>query len=981
EFLASGTPDDRQAIAAYTQKGTLLIERGRAKAEQARRPGGDAGSLRAEAGRFFAAGIAALKGTVKPDEPVTKVTNAEDAVIKVLREVNTEIDALKGDAAAPVPPEAGKAAAAKPKPKRLTSRERLQQKRRLEALAADRESLQAKLLQTRLLVADAVFKQAEAFEPGSKEWSKTLEESTALYKALADKYPTMGGGLLARCYQGRNDALLGRHAQAIDELAPLTVLDTDSAFAVALRAKAVNITLECLLAEKKYEAFQPVDREFALSDVSRLKGGRLDADWLGLKYKAAAILDAQAEALAASDPLTKSERTRLQADARRLATEVARANADFSTEARSLAAKLGKVVAEGEQTFAAAVDLAKQSLALMQTSQAEAKSAPDAAAAERARTEAAAARTAAVSGLRQALTLAGATDPLTVAPELPADVSIDAVNEARYLLAYLLYDARDFTDAARIGRFLAERYPNAKGSRQAARIALASWQQLAQQADAGEADGPRTQAVELAGIMLRTWPDEAETADAAAVAITAATAAHDAGMIIRILADTSPAAPRRAEILLRGGAALWREVQLARRRDAADRPASEELAGWRDAATRALDEGLAVCASLGSLPSAPLGTLAAAGAIARGQIALDEGDPAEAVALLDQPIYGAWTLAGGPKPVLAAGSLAESALTLALLAFIQTDDFTRAQQAMKRLEDVAGKGEQSSTKLAGLYLAMGRDLQDQLEALAGEAERGNPAARDRGRKILQGFTAFLDAVADRDRKTSSQIWVATTYLALGSGEGTGGIVPASAAEGYLKKAAAAYEKLLGKAADPEVAKFESSIRLQLADLERQLGDAEAAQTQITWLLAEPSRRNSLEVQVLAAEVLQTAAAAAAKAGDDAAADRLFHEAAAGDKAAGIWGWAQIANRLERQGISGGDERSATARDTFFEARLRLAECLIERARLPNATPDARQKRLSTADTVISMTRKLHPDLGGEASAKRFTRLQESIAPH
>ncbi|MFM1904531.1 MAG: hypothetical protein RLZZ440_2431, partial [Planctomycetota bacterium] len=40
EFLASGTPDDRQAIAAYTQKGTLLIERGRAKAEQARRPGG-----------------------------------------------------------------------------------------------------------------------------------------------------------------------------------------------------------------------------------------------------------------------------------------------------------------------------------------------------------------------------------------------------------------------------------------------------------------------------------------------------------------------------------------------------------------------------------------------------------------------------------------------------------------------------------------------------------------------------------------------------------------------------------------------------------------------------------------------------------------------------------------------------------------------------------------------------------------------------
>lgn len=989
EFLASGTPDDRQAIAAYTQKGTLLVERGRAKSEQARRPGADGQALRGEAVRFFDEGIAALKGTVKPGEPVTSVTNAEDAVIKVLREVNDRIEVIKGDAAenaeSPAaepgdqPGRPKRKSPAKPKPKRLTPRERQKQARLLEGLSTEREALQAKLLQTRLMVADAVFQKAEAYEPDSKEWKAFVEESTGLYKAIADKYPTMGGGLLARCYQGRNSALLGRWKQAIEELTPLTALDSDSAFAVALRAKAVNITLECLLAEKNYEAFQPVDRDFALRDVSRLKGGRLDADWLGLKYRAAALLDARADALAASDPLTKNERTRLQADARKLATEVARANADFAAEARSLAAKLGKSVAEGEQTFATAFDQARQSLGLMQASAAEAKSASDPAKAEAARTEAAAARDAAVAGLRQALALAGAADPLEMAAELPAGVSIDAVNEARSLLAYLLYERQEFEQAARIGRFLAEQYPNAKGSRQAARVALAAWQQLAQKASGAEADAARQQSVGLAGVMLRTWPEEAETADAAAVAIAAGSAAHDPGLIAGILADTAAAAPRRAEILFRGGTALWREVQQARRLAPPERPADEQLESWRATATRALDEGLATCDGLDALPAPPLGTLAATAAVARTQIAIDAGDTASAVALLDHPVYGPWTLAGGSKPVLASGSLAESAVTLSLQVFIQTDDFTRAQAAMKRLEEAAGTGDQASAKLAGMYLAMGRDLQTQLEDLAGEAARGNAASRDRAGKILQGFTAFLDAVAERDRKTSSQIWVATTYLALGSGQGTGAIVPPAAAEGYLRKAAAAYERLLAKREDPDVARFEPSIRLQLANLLRRLGDADAAREQVSWLLAEPSRRNSLEVQVLAAEVLQGGAEQAAKAGDTATADRLFHEAVVGDRSAGIWGWAQIANRLERQGISGTDAGSATARSTFFEARLELVECLIGRARLPAATEEARRKRLSTAETVISMTRKLHPDLGGEAFASRFTRLQESIA--
>ena len=982
QFLAAGATTGRQQIDAYTQKGSLLVERGRSKADQARRPGADAQALRGEAVRFFDAAIAALRGTVKPGEPIGEVRNAEDAVVKALREVNDRIAAIKRDSGEGEPEPAepdGKPGRPKPKPKRPTGPERQKQTRALRTLAEEQQALQIRLIQTRLAVADAVFRKADVFEPRSQEWTQAIEESGALYKALADKYPTMGGGLLARCYQGRNDALLGKWKQAIEVLAPVTALEPDSPLTVSLRAKAVGTVLECLLAEKNYEGFGDDDRGFALSDVKRLRGGRLDSDWLALKYRAAVLLDARAAALDEKDSRTREERNRLQADARGLAAEVARANADFATEARSLAAKLGRTVGEGERTFASTLNQARQAIGMMQASLADAKAAAaDPEKAEAARVAAARARESASEAVRDALAMAGAADPSVATPDLPATISIDEVNEARSLLAYLSYEGQDFEQAVRLGRSLAESYPNAKGSRQAARIALAACQQLSQRAPGPEADAARKQAVELATIMLRTWPDEAETADAAAVAVAAAGSAHDPATIAAILNAAAPSSPRRAEILLRGGSALWREVQHARRLTPPDRPGDERLAAWKATASRSLDEGLAAVEAAAAPPPPPLGPLMTAGAIARGQIALDDGDAAEAIGVLEHPVYGPWTLAGGPKPTLASGSLAEAALTLSLMAFIQTDDFTRAQAAMKRLEDVAGAGSEASAKLTGMYLAMGRDLQHQLENLASEAAGGSTASRDRAGRILQGFTTFLDAVADRDRKTSSQMWVATTYLALGSGTGTGAVVARADADRYLRRASEAYGRLLAKTDDPELAGFEPSIRLRLADLHRRLGAWDAAREQVTWLLADPARRNSLDVQFLAAEVLQAAGVSAAASGDTATADRLLHQAAAGDAAASLWGWAQIATRLERQGISGDDARAVAMRTRFFEARLQLVECLVARARLPDAAPDARQKRLTTADTVIAMTRKLYPDLGGEAFASRFERLRQAI---
>jgi hypothetical protein len=956
----AAVPGEDEAIAAYTQKGGLLVERARLKLSQAKRPGEDAARLAQEAVPLFDGAIAALAAPAREaGAEIPPATNAEDAVLAALRGVDARIAAIKGGGK----DQEGDGAAKKARraPKKTAS-----DVKRLEALEDRQDSLRAELLQTRLLVGNAIYEKAKAFPVGSAEWKQFVREAADRYRKLFDKYPKWGAGLYARYYEGRAYAALAQAETVPEErrklfdtalltLANVRGLEGDSGFVPSLRAKAINASLEAWLETKQYDAFDQRLERLAMANVP---ADRLDADWLGMKYRAARLLVEKAEVLPADQ---RGRKPTMLRDAKKLATEVARHNRDLARDARALLESLGRAVVDDDddpgQVFASAYDIAAGAMTAMQEKQAEAKAAASAGKAEEAAAaEAAAAteRSRAIDSLRRALARGEGIPP-------------DDLNRARALLTFLLYDARRHHDAAVLGTFLAERYPGAKGARQAAKIAMASWQALGKEGPEAWRGAARARMADLAATIVRTWPKEAEAADAAQVAIAAAAEAHDLERLTAIVAAVPPDAVKGHETLLRGGGAMWREVLERRRLPEDARPPAEQLAAWKAQAVDALDRGLAAVPT-----GAPAGPVAVSAGLARLQIAMEDGDDALAARLVDQPQWGAWPLLSSGALT---GTLAENAAAVALRYFIQSQSLDKAQEAMQKLEAAAGSGPEASAKLTGIYLAMGRDLQGQLEALATAGAGAESDPRVAG--LLAGFERFLDGVATRDPKVASQMWVATTYLSLGSGTGSGSVVPKAKASAYLARAAEVLKGLLSRAeAAPaaggeDLARFVPAIRLKLAGVSRELGRWEEALSQIDWILSDPRRQNALDVQVQAAETLQ---AAGERSTDAAAGARWLREAIAGRKSGGgvAWGWGGIANRLARQAA---DPRATDVRTKFFDARLAVVRC---RLALLDKPGQDKAKLLQMAANDVAITYRLYPDLGGDAFRAQFDALLRRI---
>ncbi len=141
---------------------------------------------------------------------------------------------------------------------------------------------------------------------------------------------------------------------------------------------------------------------------------------------------------------------------------------------------------------------------------------------------------------------AGALDLLQLALKLKDHTtSIEAANSARYYLCYLNWALGNYYDAAVLGEFLADHFPESVPGRKGAEIAMAAWVQLYGEADAADRQFELAQIQKIADLIFRRWPDQEEAEQAALTLVNFAAAAGEVDKAVAYLERISADSPRR----------------------------------------------------------------------------------------------------------------------------------------------------------------------------------------------------------------------------------------------------------------------------------------------------------------------------------------------------------------------------------------------------------------------------------------------------
>ena len=307
---------------------------------------------------------------------------------------------------------------------------------------------------------------------------------------------------------------------------------------------------------------------------------------------------------------------------------------------------------------------------------------------------------------------------------------------------------------------------------------------------------------------------------------------------------------------------------------------------------------------------------------------------------------------GTPRPEDGIQSQSFAGLTYRLLlrAYIGTQQIDQALQTMTKLEKVGGQD------ILAAYTQLGMELQEELRRLKLSGENERLAA------VRDSFEKFLQKVYESRNKSdyNSLLWIGETYYGLG--QGVSG--DAASAAAYYSKAGDAYSEIISGGLVN--ADNKNAVKLRLARCRRQQKQFEEALKNIEEILTENPM--TLDAQFEAALILT-----------DWGADtdpKKFTEALQGrkdatGKATAVWGWSQLARRLQQ--ITAKDP-SPELKGRFVEARYEMANC---RRRFGNASDADADKLRKSAMAEITSFVQVYRDLDDVSFAK-FDRLYQDI---
>src|SRR5215213_3823799 len=333
-----------------------------------------------------------------------------------------------------------------------------------------RQEYRSRVAQLRFLGAQTRFEEAQSYPPAADEFRKLNETAAQELSTIYDEFArTMLVGLYARLYEGRCYQAIGKFQEALGCYEEIIGKDNVLPAFRKLIASAIHRKAEVLVAQKKYDAAIEACPT-CVKDAHRDEATQ--SEWVGVRFQLAQALLQKAESL----PADSAEHRRLVIEARDAFRTVAKTSGEYQIAARAAATKAGNEKKSGEnekdtgepKTFQAAYELGKEALASYNSAKMAIPSAeknnPEAV--PELQSQMNQGKEDARRLFRQAITL------------VDADTDAKQVNEVRYFLCWLYWESGDYYRAAVLGEFIVQRYPNHPAAGSAAKIAMASFERL-----------------------------------------------------------------------------------------------------------------------------------------------------------------------------------------------------------------------------------------------------------------------------------------------------------------------------------------------------------------------------------------------------------------------------------------------------------------------------------------------------------------------
>lgn len=830
---------------------------------------------------------------------------------------------------------------------------------------SQRQEYRSRVAQLRFLAAQAQFESAQSYPREADEFRKLNESAAQELSAIYDEFGrTLLVGLYARLFEGRCYQAMGNYQLALGCYEELLGKDNLLPAFRKLTAATLLRKAEVHIAQEKYDAAIEVCNLC-------LNGGSKDEEkqpeWIAVRFRLAEALTKKAQALTGESAAQR----KLLTEAREAYRLVAKTPGEFQAAARaatatSAQAQTGNGAQKDEpKTFQAAYDLGNEALSSYNSAKLAIPSAeknnPPAVPELQGQMEQG--KDDARRYFRLATTLV--TD----------DTDPKQLNEVRYFLCWLYWEAEDFYRAAVLGEFIARHYSDHPAASSAAKISMAAYERLfnlAIAASKNKEDGEfeSRQMAQMAEFIVRRWPgtDAADSAFGVLVSFAIRNGRTDDAE--KMLQETSAQSRPRLELLL--GNALWgRYLELSQSGQATP-PDADALAKLKASAVKYLHDGFEVARR-----ESPVGDAGATAGLYLVQALLSDGNYADAIELLEENKSGPLGLIEQQHPTASKPQYSIEAYKAALRAYVsvtppQENKAISTMQSLEKLVRATGGDDAKTTdQLTRIYIGMGVALQKQMDDLraSGKLQEAN--------RVASAYAKFLDRISAQqgDANWPTRVWLAQTYYAMGTDPPktvvTAPVVLGKPARDYLTKSRDAYQQLLqGAAKNPKLAPNDTAVlaaKMQLGECYRALGQYQEALDTFSAVLKE--KEASLAVQRAAALAYQ-------ERGQREDAKYLENAIHGGVKLKStgqnrIWGWLRISQVAGRAAHS--DEKF---RDSFYEARYNIARCRYMAAL--KQTGDARQNDLTKARQGIQSLAQLYPEQGGEKWKSEFDKLMKQI---